>query len=629
VFLGLCVSASMTSALPVHADNPMVQTNYTADPAPMVYGERVYVYTSHDEDETVNNFFTMNDWRCYSSADMTNWTDHGSPLSYRDFAWSSGDAWAGQVVHREGTFFFYVPLTHSSTNRKVIGVAVADNPLGPFVDPLGAPLIADSYDIDPTVFVDEDGHAYLYWGNPDLMYVRLNPDMISYSGEIQRVPMTTESFGSRSGDPERPTLYEEGPWFYRRGELYYLIYATDCCSPEKIDYSTSTTPTGPWVYRGRIMDSAGSRSFTNHPGVIDFQGHTYLFYHNGALPGGGGFRRSVGVEEFSYNADGTLPTIPMTEDGPAPLKHLDPFVQTEAETIAFSSGLKTEACSEGGMNVTSIDDGDYIKVEDVDFGAGITSFSARVAAASSCGAIEVHLDSLTGPMVGSCPVSNTGGAQAWQTQTCQMEGASGVHDVFFRFLGGCNLFGFNWWKFDGPGEEANSSSETGGDVGGSESSGSGASVGEPTETSGASETTGSDATDAHTPPSSTVEPSTAAATHTECMQTCDDTAEGTTGTSESSASGASGADEGDAEDATGTGSGGGRPNRGCSCRAGERGAESPVPLAMLLTCLVWRRRVSRWRGHFVGGGERRFARGGVAKQSLLRWKSQCSYSLHR
>ena len=85
------------------ADNPLVQTNYTADPAPLLYEGRLYLYTSHDEDVTVNNFFTMNDWRLYSTVDMVNWTDHGSPASYKTFSWGTGDAWAIQVVARNGS----------------------------------------------------------------------------------------------------------------------------------------------------------------------------------------------------------------------------------------------------------------------------------------------------------------------------------------------------------------------------------------------------------------------------------------------------------------------------------------------------------------------------------------------
>jgi len=430
-----------------HADNPIVQTSYTADPAPMVYNGRLYVYTTHDEDVTVSNFFTMNDWRIYSTVDMVNWTDHGSPLSYKSFSWGKGDAWAGQCVPRNGKFYFYVPMNNCCGTK--IGVAVSTSPTGPFTDAIGQALISTgSGNIDPTVFIDDDGQAYLYWGNPDLMYVKLNADMISYSGTPTKVSLTTAGFGTRS-NTDRATAYEEGPWFYKRGSLYYIVYPADG-TPEKISYSTSSGPLGPWTHRGDIMakESGAGSSFTNHPGVIDFGGNSYFFYHNGALPGGGGYKRSVCIEQFTYNADGTIPTIKMTTAGPSAIANLNPYVQTEAETIAWSSGLKTEVCSEGGMDVTSINNGDYIKVKSVDFGTGAVSFDARVASASSGGSIELRLDSATGTLVGTCAVSGTGGLQTWVTKSCTVSGATGLHDLYLKFTGGSgDLFNFNWWKF--------------------------------------------------------------------------------------------------------------------------------------------------------------------------------------
>ena len=177
-----------------------------------------------------------------------------------------------------------------------------------------------------------------------------------------------------------------------------MVFAAKCCS-EFIAYSTSPGPTGPWTYRGTIMPTQGS-SFTNHAGVIDFNGGSYFFYHNGALPGGGGFTRSVAVEKFSYNADGTIPTINMTTAGAPQVGTLDPYVRQEAETIAWGSGIETEPSSEGGMNVGWIENGDYIKVKGVAFGTGASSFTARVASATSGGRIEARLDSATGTLVG-------------------------------------------------------------------------------------------------------------------------------------------------------------------------------------------------------------------------------------
>ncbi len=447
----VCKIAALLSAITLfiptvsYADNPIVQTLYTADPAPMVYNDTCYVYTGHDEDTLVNNFFTMNDWRCYSSTDMANWTDNGSPLSYSSFSWAKGDAWAGQCIQRNGKFYYYVPLT-PKTGGTAIGVAVSDSPTGPFKDPLGKPLVSTgSGDIDPTVYIDDDGQAYLYWGNPNLYYVKLNQDMVSYSGSIVKVPLTTASFGTRS-KTDRPTTYEEGPWFYKRNSLYYMVFAGGPIS-EHIGYSTSTGPTGPWTYRGKIMPTQGS-SFTNHPGVADFKGNSYFFYHNGALPDGGGYHRSVCVEQFKYNADGTFPTINMTTTGPAQVGNLNPYVKTEAETICWESGIETETCSEGGMDVGFIENGDYIKVKGVDFGTGAASFVARVASATSGGNIELRLDSPTGKLVGTCGVTETSGWQTWVDKTCTVSGAVGIHDLYLKFTGGSGyLFNFNWWKF--------------------------------------------------------------------------------------------------------------------------------------------------------------------------------------
>jgi arabinoxylan arabinofuranohydrolase len=446
----LALGAALLPAV-ARADNPIVQTIYTADPAPLVYNGRVYLYTGHDEDGSTT--FTMRDWRVWSSADMVNWTDHGSPMSLATFSWASANAWAGHAVFRNGRFYWYVPVINRSTGRFAIGVGVSNSPTGPFTDALGRPLVENG-EFDPAVFIDDDGQAYLYWGNPNLWYVRLNADMISYSGGVNQIPLTTAGFGTRTGNPSRPTLYEEGPWVFKRNGTYYIVYPANCC-PEHIAYSTAPGPTGPWTFRGTIMPTQGG-SFTNHPGVIDFNGSSYFFYHNGALPGGGGYTRSVAVERFTYNTNGTFPTINMTTAGAPQVGTLNPYVRQEAETIAWETGVETEPSSEGGMNVGWIENGDWIKVKGVAFGAGATSFNARAASATSGGRIEVRLDSATGTLVGTCNVPGTGGWQTWTTVTCAVNGATGTHDLFLRFAGGGGfLFNVNWWQFNGGGGGGN------------------------------------------------------------------------------------------------------------------------------------------------------------------------------
>ncbi|MGN6366915.1 MAG: glycoside hydrolase family 43 protein [Phycisphaerae bacterium] len=435
------------------AVNPIVQTLYTTDPAPMVWRDTVYVYTGHDEEGARN--YVMKDWRCYSSTDMVNWTDHGVVLSLKDFSWVKSDAWAGQCIEREGKFYYYVPVTQKSGGGS-IGVAVSESPTGPFRDALGKPLVKTGLgDIDPTVFIDRDGQAYLYWGNPHLFYVKLNKDMVSFDTSIGwkgvvEVPLTHEGFGVGNGRSwiPRATLYEEGPWFYRRGDLYYMLFSAGGL-PENICYATSAGAEGPWRFRGVIMPTEG-KSSTNHCGVIDYKGHSYFFYHNDGLPGGGSFARSVCVEEFKYNADGTIPTIRMTKEGPAAVGHVDPYERVEAETMAWESGVKTKGGAAGsgeeGVYVTDIHPGAYIRVCSVDFGEGASGFVASVASGGEGHAIELRLDEPGGTLIGTLQVKGTGGVDKWERQSCSVRNVKGVHDLFFVFKGGDGM-NFDWWKF--------------------------------------------------------------------------------------------------------------------------------------------------------------------------------------
>lgn len=289
-----------------YADNPVIRSTFTADPAALVYNNTVYLYTGHDEAAANGTGYVMKDWKVYSSTDMVNWTDRGTPLSVSAFSWASGDAWAGQVIERNGKFYWYICAEHKTIPGKAIGVAVSNSPTGPFTDALGHALITNNMtsfvssnwdDIDPAVFIDDNGDAYLYWGNSALMYVKLNSDMISYSGSINNVSVPS---------------FTEAPWLHKHNNTYYLSYASGW--PESISYATSSSPTGPWTYKGVIM-APTSNSGTNHQAIIEYKGQPYFIYHTGALPTGGDYRRSVAIEKFNYNADGTIPTLQATSTG--------------------------------------------------------------------------------------------------------------------------------------------------------------------------------------------------------------------------------------------------------------------------------------------------------------------------
>ena len=468
------------------AQNPFVQTWFTSDPAPMVHDGTMYVYTGHDEDGA--DFFWMQEWRVYSTKDMVNWQDHGSPLALESFSWADDRAWASQCIERNGKFYWYI-CAHSRLSRGMaIGVAVSDSPTGPFRDAIGKPLYENgSWDhIDPTVMIDDDGQAWLYWGNPRIYCVKLKEDMISLDGEVFNLEMTEDGFGApdpskRDRNKKYNDVYTEGPWIMKKPQMantnakkgkpttgYYLLYAAGGV-PEHLAYSEAPTPTGPWTYKGTIMPEGGTGSFTNHCGYENFMGHDYFFYHTGKLPGGGGFGRSVAVEEFKFNPDGTFPTIQPTNEGVKPIAKFDAFRKVEAETMAFSKGIKTEQNNEVGVYVTDIHNGDYIKLQNVGFGTKIPrTFKARVASGLRGGQIEIRIDSLHGRLLGTLNVPGTGGWEKWQTLNLDLDYSnitdlnspkrtiSGVTlpettDLYFVFKGrkGPKLFNFDWWEMQG------------------------------------------------------------------------------------------------------------------------------------------------------------------------------------
>ena len=453
----IILTAALAIAMNSTAQNPFVQTWCTSDPAPMVHNGRMYVYTGHDEDNA--DFFWMQEWRVYSTDDMVNWLDHGSPLALESFSWADDRAWASQCVERDGKFYWYICAHSKISNGMAIGVAVSDTPTGPFRDAIGKPLFENgSWDhIDPTVLIDDDGQAWLMWGNPQCYYLKLNRDMISYSGELGLLDMTEEAFGGpimskREKGKKYKDSYVEGPWLTKRNGTYQLLYAAGGV-PEHIAYSTASSPTGPWKYAGEIMPLSDTKSFTNHCGVADYKGHSYFFYHTGKLPNGGGFGRSVAVEEFKYNADGSFPTILPTDEGVKPIGKFDPYRKVEAETMAFSKGVKTEQNNQVGVYVTDIHNGDYIKLQNVHFCNKIPrTFTARVASGLRGGQIEIRIDSVGGKLLGTVNVPGTGGWEQWRTITTDLTAiASGHHDMYFVFKGrkGPKLFNFDWWEMRG------------------------------------------------------------------------------------------------------------------------------------------------------------------------------------
>lgn len=433
----LCSGCGLLNCLNVNAQRPIIQTKYTADPAPMVYNDTVFLYTTHDEDDAEG--FKMQDWLLYTSTDMVNWTDHGVVASLKSFDWVKRDngAWAEQVVERNGKFYMYCPIHGNG-----IGVLVSDSPYGPFMDPLGKPLVWQKEhwdDIDPTVFIDEDGQAYMYWGNPNCYYVKLNEDMISYSGDIVKLK-------------ETPEHYQEGPWFYKRNGHYYLAFASTCC-PEGIGYAMSDSPTGPWKTKGYIMRPT-ERTRGNHPGIMDYKGKSYVFGLNYDLlkleTNTHYERRSVSVAEMHYNEDGTIQEVPYWADTKLEqIGTFNPFRKVEAETMAWGYGLKTAPNADKSLSVVDVNNGEYICVRGVNFGKNKARRFEVSALPLEGGNLKIRLDAPDGKIVGNVNIPQGNETSKYELYSCEVNAVSGIHDLYLSFEGENNkdLFELDYWKF--------------------------------------------------------------------------------------------------------------------------------------------------------------------------------------
>lgn len=286
--------------------NPIIRHKFTTDPTALVHQHAVYLFTGYDEAPIGSNDYVMNEWLCFSSTDLVNWQEHPSPWKATDFKWAKGNAYASKIIERNGLFYFYAATSPAASKGTAIGVAVADSPTGPFHDEVGKPLIThdmlpptnnEMANLDPTVLVDDDGQAYIFWGKKTCYFAKLKQSMMELDASITTINL-----------PE----FEEGAHIHKRGDWYYLSYGYGF--PEKVAYAMSRSINGPWEFKGILNELVGNCE-TNRPGIIDYKGQSYFFYHNGGLKDGGSRRRSVCVDYLHYNPDGTMQRVVMTSEG--------------------------------------------------------------------------------------------------------------------------------------------------------------------------------------------------------------------------------------------------------------------------------------------------------------------------
>ncbi|WP_234124346.1 glycoside hydrolase family 43 protein [Clostridium hydrogenum] len=467
--------------------NPLITHKFGADPFAMVYNGRVYVYMSSDKFEydrtgnIINNDYSnIKTISVISSSDMVNWTDCGEiPVAGPSgIAKWAANSWAPAAVHKviNGKDKFFLYFANSGGG---IGVLTADSPIGPWTDPLGQAIVTTNtpgvgnvpWLFDPAAFIDDDGSGYLYFGggipggqyptqaqiaNPKTARViRLSSDMIHTVGNAAVIdsPFMLEDSGINKYN---------GKYYYSYCSNFSGTHPAGSPTPGTIAYMTSNNPMGPFTYKGTFLNNPGSFfgvGGNNHHDIFQFNNQWYVVYHAQTLGKAMGITkgyRSPMINKLSYNPDGSINNVTEDMKGVPQVANLNPYVRTEAETIGWNGGISTEKCQAPGsmvssvnMDVTNINNGDWLAVSKADFGNGAKSFKANIASTVG-GQIEIHLDSIDGQVIGKLNVTPTGGAQQWKIMQCNVQSVSGVHNIFFKFTGNSsqNLFNIDYWQFN-------------------------------------------------------------------------------------------------------------------------------------------------------------------------------------
>jgi hypothetical protein len=424
------------------AQNPLITNQFTADPTARVFNGRVYVYPSHDILAKPGHgrvgWFCMEDYHVFSSANLTDWTDHGMIVSQTTASWvnpTSYSMWAPDCVYRNGKYYFYFPTTAKDTvNGRgfTIGVALADKPSGPFI-PQPEP-IKGVRGIDPNVFIDKNGQAYMYWAQGNIYAAKLKENMLELASE----PVIL-------GDLPDKGL-KEGPYLFERNGIYYLTYPHVDKKTERLEYATSKNPLGPFKFAGVIMDESASGCWTNHQSILEFNKQWYLFYHDNQLSPKFDKARSIRADSLFFNADGSIRKVTPTLRGPGITRaekeiQIDRYsaISNEGITVNFIDTLNTMKGWKVTMNPNA-----WVRYNKEDFEkTGIKRVSVN-AVSKNATTLEIHADKLNGPLVGRVEVSQSAG---WKIAAANnLKNITGVHDLFFVSTGKEPLE-VDWVKF--------------------------------------------------------------------------------------------------------------------------------------------------------------------------------------
>lgn len=424
----VCLIILMTVSNGLFAQNPIIRTQYSADPTARVFNGKLYLYPSHDilaeEGRGRAGWFCMADYHVFSSEDLTHWADHGVIVSQDLVPWvrrGSYSMWAPDCICRNGKYYFYFPSapTDSSYGRGfTIGVAIADKPEGPFV-PQTLP-IKGVHGIDPNVFIDKDGQAYLYWAQGNIYVARLKENML----ELASPPVVLRDLPAKG--------LKEGPFLFERKGTYYLTYPHVRSKTECLEYATGDNPMGPFTVKGVLMDESPTGCWTNHQSIVEYKGQWYLFYHHNDLSPRFDKARSVRVDSLFFEADGTIRKVIPTLRGVGVTKateFIDPdrysAISAGGASIAFLDTLDLF----GGWKTIFADAGAWVQYNSVDFGKRkLDSANLRVASGGG-GVLRVRVDGLEGPVIAEVRIDGRG--KGWRIVTVPLQRfLPGIHHLF-------------------------------------------------------------------------------------------------------------------------------------------------------------------------------------------------------
>jgi len=422
------------------AVNPLILDQFTADPTARVFEGKMYLYPSHDipysPGKGRTNWFIMEDYHVFSSENLVDWTDHGVILNQTNVAWvnsASYSLWAPDCVFKNGKYYFYFPALTKSGGFG-IGVATADKPYGPF-KPEPKP-IAGVRGIDPCVFIDKDGSAYLFYALGRISVARLKDNML----ELDSKPQVITNL------PPKGLI--EGPFVFARNGIYYLTYPHVQNTTERIEYSTSTNPMGPYRQTGVIMDELPDGCWTVQHSIVEYQGQWYLFYHDKDLSPDFDKNRSVRADYLYFNTDGTIrKVIPTLRGvGMAEATSIIPIARYSASSgDGVSVSFFDETNRSEGWKISLKGANTWARFNQVDFGKNELKSVAACAVAPMGGTFEIRLDRLDGPLLAKIKVKK--GAK-WKTVSSPVTNVpTSVHDLVVSHYGG-NAVELAWVRFE-------------------------------------------------------------------------------------------------------------------------------------------------------------------------------------